>query len=447
MTHSIERKNGDLVITVNTTKEESDKLYSAVVKELAAEVTVPGFRKGKAPLELASRRISADQVNDRLGHRLLDRAFHSFLYDPAVILILEAEVPTGAVPSASFGENGSVIFTYPLLPVVETLGTYQGLKTEVIRREVTDEDVENELKRLASEESDLTPTDEPIENGFTANCDIHGSIAGVERPEVSEKGFDIKVGSAGSIPGLSEKLVGHKVGENVSCDIEMPNNYPDEVAGKTVHFEVRINSVKKVVEPAIDDELATLQTEYEGVDNLEQLKGKIRERLSARFVREYENAKLSKILTECNKTTKYVMDEPRLREALVNHQRQQDEEMLKGQGFDLNTYLKLVNMDLKTYSDNVYRNLISGLQSAALQRAIAKAVNLPAPTEAEVREACEKNRIDYDQVRKSIAENFHKEFKTATDEQAAAMVDVRFAGIIDSLESEKLRTVLLDSND
>ena len=447
MTHSIERKDGDLIITVNPTKEEGAKIYNAIIRELAAEVTVPGFRKGKAPLELASRRISTEQVNDRLGNRLLDRAFHSYIYDPAVVIVLESEVPAGAVPSASFGENNTVTFTYPLLPVVETLGTYQGIKTEVTAKEVTDEDVDSELKRLANEESDLTPTEEPIEKGFTANCDIHGSIAGVERPEVSEKGFDIKVGSGASIPGLDEKLIGHKTGDNVSADIDMPDNYPEEVAGKTVHFEVRINSVKKVVEPAIDDELATLQTEYQDVDNLEQLKGKIRERLATRFARDYENAKLSKVLTECNRTTKYVMDETRLKEAIVNHQRQQDEEMLKQQGLDLNTYLKLVNMDLNTYADNVYRNLLSRLQSSALQRAICKALDIAAPTEEELREACKKNEIDYDEARQSISDNFRRSFKTATDEQVAAFVELRFAGINESLMSEKLRRVLLDSND
>ena len=447
MTHSIERKDGDLIVTVTPERADLEKLSDKVIRELCAEVTVPGFRRGKAPLSMAAARVSEAARNERFNRELVNKAFRSYTFDPEVILALEADVPAGAVPAATYKADGTVTFTYPLLPQVETLGTYTGVKTEVKEEEVTDETVQRELERIASDESDLTPTDEAIENGFTANCDIRGSIAGVERPEVSEKGFDIKVGSTAAIPGISEALLGHRVGETVTTDVTLPENFPDEVANKEVHFIVKINSVKKVVTPAIDDELATLQTEFENVSNLDELKAKIREKQAESFRRNAENDKLSKVLTECNKTTKYAIDEARLKEAIVDNQRKQDEEYLKSMGLDLNAYLKMISMDLKTYGDNVYRNTLSQLQSTALQHAIAKAIELPEPTEEELKAVCERNQIDYEAVSKSLSESFRREFKAATDEQVNAYLKLRFSAVFDTVQNEKLRKFLLDNND
>ena len=447
MTNAIEIKNGDLSVVVTPAEEDVKKILNHVINELCSQVSVRGFRKGKAPLEVARKYLSQEEINEAYSHTLLDRCFKSIAYDAGVNLSLEGKVAQGAVPQASFAKDGSsVTFTYPLLPVIETLGNYKGIKTDVKAKEVTDQTVEDELKKIAQDESDLTPTEEPIANGFTANCDVRGSIAGVERSELTEKGFDIKVGGVGTIPGLSDKLLGHKVGDNIAADLVMPANYPDDLGGKTVHFDVRINSVKKVVTPEINDELATLQTQYEGAENLEQLKAKIREKQTKDFAEEAENERLNKILTECNKGTKYTLDEARLKDAIVNNQRQKDEKMLSQNGLDLPAYLKLIGMDLATYGNNVYHNTLSQIESTLLRRAIAKA-ELPAPTADEIKEQFKKFGQDYDKIVAGLTQNLKSTFKNITDEQVKGFIAARVEEIADAVNFPKLRRFLLDNND
>ena len=236
------------------------------------------------------------------------------------------------------------------------------------------------------------------------------------------------------------------MGDNIAADLVMPANYPDDLGGKTVHFDVRINSVKKVVTPEINDELATLQTQYEGAENLEQLKAKIREKQTKDFAEEAENERLNKILTECNKGTKYTLDEARLKDAIVNNQRQKDEKMLSQNGLDLPAYLKLIGMDLATYGNNVYHNTLSQIESTLLRRAIAKA-ELPAPTADEIKEQFKKFGQDYDKIVAGLTQNLKSTFKNITDEQVKGFIAARVEEIADAVNFPKLRKFLLDNND
>lgn len=449
MQHTIERKNGDLNITVTLDKAEITKVYDSTVRKLCEDISVKGFRKGHAPIEKARQLIEPRLLEDRFTRNLIDKAFRSYVVDPEVVNFLESNAAPGAVPSVSLAsQSGDVItFIYAAKPVVKTLGQYKGIATGVVKEEVTDETVQKELERIAHEEADLVPTEEPIAEGFTVNCDIHGSINGIENASLTEKAFDIKVGTKRFIPGIEEKLIGHKAGENVTVEADLPHNYPEEVADKHAVFEIRINSVKKEDVPAIDDELATVQSEYEGCANLEDLKNKIRERQGERAQRIYENNKLGKILAAIVEKSEFEIDEARLKEALVADQRKKDEQTLSAQGLDLPTYLRLIQMTEQTYTDNVYRNLSSSLKSDAVMDAVFADAKLEPVTDEEYAAEASSHGVKLDELKTRYLEDYKKSFKGATDEQAEAYFRIRTAAIFRNALTAKVRKFLLDNND
>lgn len=448
MTHSIERKDGDLIVRVDLDGDELARLQNRVIDDMCKEVTVKGFRKGKAPRELAIRHLSSAEVSDRLARRVIDKAYRHAVRSADVLLALEGEVAERAVPSVEITpELNRASFFYPLLPAVSKLGGYTGIKTEVTLSEVTDESVQKELERIADEESDLTPTDDPIEEGFTANCDIKGSINGVSKPELSEKAYDVNVGTGLFIPGIDPHFIGKRIGDTFGADITLPDNYPSDVAGKLCHFEIKINSVKRKVVPAIDDELATLQTEYADCENLEALKAKIKEKLTTVARNRYETSKLNAILTACGKESEFTFDEKRLKEALVSAQKEDDRQQLEAYGVELADYLKMVGIDEATYETNVFNNRMSSLRGSALESAIAEKENFAEVSEEELSKAAEENGIDLDQVRQRSIEDISRACPGATEEDGRKLADIRLAGLKQYVVAQKLRGFLLDNND
>lgn len=451
MEHTYAVKDGDLVVTVSSSKEELSKIEGKAIRSLAQGVTVRGFRKGKAPLELALPLIDKEELNDVFTRKLIDAAFKSYVEDIALLEQIDKSVPVGVVPSVQIPapkDGSKVIFSYPVKPQVEKLGAYTKIKTGVKKAEVTDKEIQAELAKMAKDLSDLVPVSEPIANGNYANCDIKGSINGIENPTLSEKALDVVVGAKKFIPGFENKLLGHKAGEDLKIEAVLPDNYPADVAGKTAVFNVKINSVKKEEVPAIDDSLATTQDIYPDVKNLAELKEKVKAALVTKNESSFKDQKFGAVITKAVSDSKFVIDEAKLKPLLVENQRKEDEKTLSQQGLDLNTYLRLIKMTKEQYETNVYSNLIARLKVEAVEDAIFKDAKLKEPTPEELAQVAKKGGIpDLDSFKKDLAKQYLAHNKKASQPEADEFVKEQLDPVYKQAYLDKVVSFVLANSD
>lgn len=271
-TKKIETNLYELNITVDG--EEYKKALDASYKKNSAKITVPGFRKGKAPkgrvLQLVGEEyFYEDAINDTYGAA----------YEAAVA---EAGLEAVARPEVELKEANSEAYTFIAKVTVKpevTLGEYKGLKVERENDTITDGDVQVELNNMADRNSRMVEVADgsAAKMGDTATIDYEGFVGEVAFEGGKGEDHPLSLGSGQFIPGFEEGVVGHKVGESFDVNVTFPAEYhSEELAGKDATFKVTIKGLKRRELPEIDDEFAKDVSEF---DTLEELKKDLAEKL------------------------------------------------------------------------------------------------------------------------------------------------------------------------
>ena len=285
-----EKNNAELVVEI--TAEEFDTALNEVYKKNKSQISVPGFRKGKAPRKI---------VENVYGATIFyEDAMESLLPTACAYAVRENELNSVGYPNVKdvhVNDDKSVTVTFEtaLYPEV-TLGEYKGLSAVKKTVEVTDMDVDGEIEKVRLRNARIENVDRPAINGDTAIIDYDGYLNGVAFDGGHGENYELKLGSNTFIPGFEAKIQGMKVGEERDLDLTFPEKYhSEELAGKDVVFHVKLNELKSQVLPVADDEFAKDVSEF---DTLAEYKDHIREDLKiqkeAQAQSEFENALLAK---------------------------------------------------------------------------------------------------------------------------------------------------------
>ena len=342
-------------INLKTLKEKCEVHFCVVVEEnewkdaqhkatidLAKNVTVKGFRKGKAPLAQAARYVKASDVLDKAADKAVQLAFNEMIEKNNVKPIMQPELVVEEFKADKFAFK----FVVATAPVVE-LGQYDGLTVEKEEVTVTEEDINNELASLANKNAELivAETDYEAQEGDTVVIDFKGFVDGEAFDGGEASSFDLVLGSNTFVPGFEAQLVGVKTNEDKDVNITFPENYVANLSNKEALFKVHVNAIKKKVVPAIDDELAK-DLDIENVETLEQLKAHLNTTLTERKTKAADDARLNKLLElVINNATFYCNDKVLKADAdrIVNDLKNR----LSQQGFELDDYLKMTNKTLE----------------------------------------------------------------------------------------------------
>ena len=244
-------------------------------KRLAGEMKIPGFRKGKVPPQLVIQRIGREAV--------LEQALRDSLpewYDRAIV---EAAVPTVGDPKLDVselpaeGEELRFSVEVGVRPKAE-LGDYKGLEVGRAEAEVPEEAVDEEIERLREGFGSLNPIERAAQAGDITVIDFEGRIDGETFDGSVGKDFAIELGSEGLMPEFDAALAGKSAGDDVEVEVTFPDDHqPEELAGKTATFAVKVGEVREKVLPELDDDFAQTASEF---DTLEELRDEVRSRLS-----------------------------------------------------------------------------------------------------------------------------------------------------------------------
>ncbi len=311
----------------------------------AGKFNIPGFRKGKAPRYMVEK-FYGEQV-------LYEDAINAICpdeYDQAVEENDLHPVDRPEIDIKQIGKGKTFIFTAKITvkPDVE-LGEYKGVEVTKTEAMVTDEDVEKEIEKVLDKNSRLvTVEDRPVATGDTAIIDFEGFIDGV--PFEGGKGSDhsLVIGSGTFIPGFEEQLIGVTTGEEKDVNVSFPEEYGSaELAGKPALFKVTVKEIKLKELPALDDEFAKDVSEF---DTLEQYKADLRQKLVEKAEHkahhENEDKVVDKVVENATLEIPSVMVEKRIDDLVYDFSMR-----IRYQGMELEKYLEVMGMDMKTFRD------------------------------------------------------------------------------------------------
>lgn len=331
--------------TVSVEGEEWSQAQQKATASLASKVTVKGFRKGKAPLAQAAKLINPRDILDKAADKIVQKAYQEMLKDESVKPIYQPEL---IVNEFSF-EKFSCTFVCVVAPEVE-LGQYKGIVIEKTEIEVTEEDVENEIKAMAEKNAELVVLEETeaAQAGDTVVIDFKGFVDGEAFDGGEASSFELVLGSNTFVPGFEDQLIGVKTNEDRTVVLTFPENYVANLSNKEATFEVHVNAIKRKVVPAIDEEFVN-DLDIEGVDSVEQLRVHVKEQVTTKKTNQATQARFDELMnTIIGNATFYCHD--KMLKSDTDRIVSDFEKRLEQQGFSIEDYL---TMQKKTKEDLV----------------------------------------------------------------------------------------------
>lgn len=305
-----------------------------VYKKEAKNITVKGFRKGKAPLHMIEKLYGEAVFFDDALNYLYEGALLSAVEEANLKLV---DVEKTDVTSVSKADGAVLKVTVVVEPEVE-LGQYKGLNAERVTPVVTDEEVQAELDRLADRNSRIVTVEDRAAamNDMTV-IDFEGFVDGVAFEGGKGESYTLTLGSGQFIPGFEEQIVGHNTGDEFDVNVTFPAEYQaEELAGKDATFKCKLHEIKAKEMPVIDDEFAKDVSEFDTLDALkEDIKAKATERKSKAADEEVENQLIEAVVEGMKAEIPEAMIENRSNESV-----REFDYRLRSQGMDLETYLK-----------------------------------------------------------------------------------------------------------
>lgn len=364
-------ENQQVTLTIEVEAAEVNKAVEQACKRLANRVSIPGFRKGKAPRMIVERHVGKDAVLqeafDIVAPKALSKAFDEQKIDP---------VTRPSVDIETLEEGKDLVFKATVTPRPEVkLGDYKGLNVLKNEVNITDEDVEKQLKTFQDRQGKLVdaPEGAEVKDGDFTTLDFKGFVDGEAFDGGEGKDYPLQIGSNSFIPGFEDQLVGAKIGEERDVNVKFPEEYhAKELAGKDATFKCTIRSIKTKELPAIDDELAKKVSKFETLD---ELKADIRKNLEENAERTAENDQKSAAIEMA--TNNITVDIPAV--MIDNRVTAMIQEMamrLEQQGMKLEQYLQYAGTDIAKLREQYRETAEKNVKTDLMLEEVAKAENI-----------------------------------------------------------------------
>ncbi len=398
MNISIVKEKSTYIATVTFDAQEWKNAQEKAYANLAQNVTVQGFRKGKAPLELAKRHIDGRKMIEKAVDILVPQGNQKVLEENQFDLLVRPELDVKEV-----SDDKVVIEYYYVTRPEVTLGQYKDIEIAKDNVEVTDEDIENELKALQQKNVSVEVKDGAIEMGDIANIDFKGFINGVAFEGGEAKGYDLEIGSGSFIPGFEDQLIGAKEGQDLDINVTFPEQYSKELAGKPAVFKIKVNSVKVKVLPEINDDLA-LDANIEGVSNLDELKAHLSTTVLAKKSQEADQRAFTTLLDKIVEGSEVEVPE---RAALEEAKAQLEnfKKQVAQNGIPFEKYLEITGTTVETLLDNMKNDSLRNLKASFVLQKIAKIENVDVKQEDienEFQAIANQYQMDLETVKKAL---------------------------------------------
>ncbi len=397
------RNVNTVTVEFKSSAEEFEKALQETFLKKRRSILVPGFRKGKATRKIIEKTYGEeifyeDAIND-LFRKMAADAARELELDVLAIENANTEV-------LSIDKNEGVLYKvdYIVKPVV-TLNNYKGLKAVKTVKTITEDDINNELKKLQEKNARIVDIeDRKSMKGDIANLDFKGYIDDEPFDGGSAEDYELEIGSGKFIPGFEDQLVDRAAGEEFDVNVTFPENYNvEELKGKPAVFKCVINRLQAKEYPEIDDEMVKDISEF---DTLDQLKNDIRVKLEEAAVNDsevkVENDILMNLVSEMQTEIPQIMFEERINELV-----REWEYRNRSNGFTLDDYLRFTNTTLEQFRENFREYAEKQVKIRLALEKIAELENIEVTGEEienEFEKIAELYNTDVANIKKSIPE-------------------------------------------
>ena len=366
-------------LTIEVPAEELEKAMQNAYLRAKNRITIPGFRKGKAPRKMIEQMYGKGIFLEDAANALIPEQYSKALEECDLEIVSQPEIDVTQIePGKAF------IFTAEVAVKPEvTLGEYKGLEVPKSETEVTDEEIEAELKKEQEKNSrTITVEDRGAENGDIATIDFEGFVDGTAFEGGKGTDYPLTLGSGSFIPGFEDQLVGAKAGDHVEVNVTFPEEYQSkDLAGKAAVFQCDVKKVETKELPELDDDFAQDVSEF---DTLAEYKEDIKKNLTERKEKEArtakENAAVDKAIENAQMEIPDAMIETQISQMLDDFSRR-----MQAQGLTMEQYMQFTGLTADKMREEMKPQALKRIQTRLVLEKIAETENIQ-PSEEEVNE-------------------------------------------------------------
>ncbi len=357
-------------LTIEAPAEEFDKAIKKAFDKNKGRFSIPGFRKGKAPLAMVEKMYGLEMLYEEAANIVMDATYGDAIDESGLDIVSRPEVD---IVQIGKGQNFIYTATVAVKPEV-TLGEYKGLEVEKAKAEVTDEDVNNELKRIQNQNARLiTVEDRPVKDGDETVIDFEGFVDEKPFEGGTAQDYDLRIGSHAFIDTFEEQLIGKNIGEECEVNVTFPEAYhAKEVAGKPAMFKVTVKEIKERELPELNDEFAEDVSDFETLDEYKtDIRAKLLETRQRQAATENENRVVEKAVANASMD----IPEPML-EAQIQTMVNDSARRMQSQGMSLSQYMQFTGMTVDQLKNQARPQAERSIRTRLVLEAVAKAENL-----------------------------------------------------------------------
>ena len=392
-----EKKN-EVKLSFEIEAEKFDEAMKKVYTKTAKYFTIPGFRKGKAPMAIVERHYGSSIFYEDTFNELVPDIYDQAIKDNKIEAVSQPQLD---ITQMEKGKDLKFTAIVQIKPEVE-LGKYKGIELKKIEYTVSDKDVEHELGHMAEHNSRLVTVDNrPVKKGDITTIDFEGSIDEVPFDGGKAENHELEIGSNQFIPGFEDQIIGMKDGEEKDINVTFPEDYfSKDLAGKEATFKVKLHGIKVKELPKIDDEFAKDVSEFDTLADLKaDIKSKLEKENEEKAKYESEEAAIEAVCKEVE------IDIPSgMIETEIDNMIKDIENKLSYQGLTLDQYLKLTNKTMDGLRKEFNEQAEKAVKSRLVLEAIIKEEDIK-PEEKEVEDKLKEMAKNYNQKEDELLKN------------------------------------------
>ena len=403
-------------LTIEVPAEEFDAAIKNAYNKNKNKFSIPGFRKGKAPLAMLEKMYGAGIFYEDAANEVIDAS-----YPKAAEESKEEIVSTPEIKVTQIEKGKAFIYeaTVALKPEV-TLGEYKGVEVKKAEAVVTDEDVENELTAARKKNGRLIDVEDgAIEDGDNTIIDFTCYIDDKTFDGRAGTDYPLVIGSHSFIEGFEDQLIGKKKGETCDVNVTFPAEYhADELAGKPAKFVVTIKEVKRNELPELNDEFASEVSDF---DTLDEYKADIRKKLQEKKEQdakvENENNVIEKVVENAQMELPQPMVDTQAREMVENYARR-----LQSQGLNINDYMKYTGMTPEKLMEQMRPEAEKRIKTRLVLEKVVEVENVEVSDEKldeQINEIAASYKLEGDKLKEMMGEREKEQIREDLKVQAA----------------------------
>ena len=395
-------------LVIETTAEEFEKGLNEAYNKNKGKITLPGFRKGKAPRKMVEKFYGAEVFYEDAANAIIPEAYAEAAEESKLEIVSQPKIDV-----VQLEQGKPFIFSAEVAvkPEVE-LGQYKGVEVAKVDSEVTDEDIANELKKVQEQNSrTISVAERAVKDGDMTVIDFEGFVDGKAFEGGKGENYPLTIGSHSFIDTFEDQIIGMNIGDEKEINVTFPEEYhAEELKGKPATFNVKVNEIKEKQLPELDDDFAQDVSDFDTMDAYkESLVSQLKERKANEAKVKKEDEAMEKIIEAAK------MDIP---EAMINTQVNRMAEdfarRLQQQGLSIEQYFQYTGMTAEKIIDDMKPEALTRIKSRLVLEAIVKAENIEVSDDevnAELQKMADMYKMELDKVKELMGEAEMKQVK------------------------------------